>query len=499
MSQIEKNTEAGSNFVRSMLAGHSALGIGFAALILLVCFSGTLAVFHEEFLRWEQPTAPMVTSAEDGTIQQAIDNIIAKAREDQALHEVNIRLPTPGLPRLVADYHDHDSGKEAHWYADATGTLTATQPEGWTEFMSRHHYSFHGGRWGIYVVGISGVALLSLLMSGIIAHPRIFRDAFALRLGGSRRLQEADIHNRLSVWGLPFHIAVSLSGAFLGLAGLVTLVLAYAAYNGDTQKAILAVLGPQATEDDRPAPVPAFAGLMAQVLETAPAARPLFVRYDHVGTAGQIATIAANDPRQLAFAERYTFDAAGKLIWIGGYERGSAGMQTLAAMQPLHFGSFGGIPVKLAYGVLGIALCVITSTGITIWLARRRDRGRPAPHWERVWAAIFWGQPIAFTFSAITALLWDVPAIPSFWAATLAVLALAGLRWEAPLLSYRLRLLTAFLLAALAVSHGVRWQGAGDPMMWWVNGALLLVAGSIGLTLAWQRKAGTALPQTSKA
>jgi uncharacterized iron-regulated membrane protein len=499
MSRIEQNTEAGSNFVRSMLAGHSALGIGFAALILLVCFSGTLAVFHEEFLRWEQPTAPMVPSVDDGTIQHTIDNIVAKARDDQALHEVTIRLPSDGLPRLRAEYHDHESGKEAHWYADASGNLAAPQAEGWTEFMSQHHYSFHGGRWGVYVVGISGVALLSLLMSGIIAHPRIFRDAFALRLGGSRRLQEADIHNRLSVWGLPFHIAISLSGAFLGLAGLVTLVLAYAAYNGDTQKAILAVLGPQATADATPAPIPAFAPMLAQVLETAPNARPMFVHFDHVGTAGQIASIAANDPRQLAFAERYTFDATGKLTWVGGYERGSVGMQTLAAMQPLHFGSFGGILVKLAYGVLGIALCVITSTGITIWLARRRDRGRPAPHWERVWAAIFWGQPIAFTVSAITALLWDVPSIPSFWAATLAVLALAGLRWEAALLSYRLRLLTALLLTMLAVSHGMRWQGATDPMMWWVNGALLLAAGSTGLTLAWQRKTGATLAQTSNA
>lgn len=499
MSRIEQNTEAGGNFVRSMLAGHSALGIGFAALILLVCFSGTLAVFQEEFLRWEQPTAPMVSTLDDDAIQRTIDNIVAKAHDDQALHEINIRLPTAGLPRLSAEYHDHESGKEAHWYADGTGTLTAPQAEGWTEFMSQHHYSFHGGRWGIYVVGISGVALLSLLMSGIIAHPRIFRDAFALRLGGSRRLQEADIHNRLSVWGLPFHIAISLSGAFLGLAGLVTLVLAYAAYNGDTQKAILAVLGPQATADESPAPIPAFAPMLAQVLETTPNARPMFIRYDHVGTAGQIATIAANDPRQLAFAERYTFDATGKLTWVGGYERGSVGMQTLAAMQPLHFGSFGGIPVKLAYGVLGLALCIITSTGITIWLARRRDRGRPAPHWERVWTAIFWGQPIAFAASALATLLTGLSPILGFWVATLAVLALAGLRWEASLLSVRLRLLTAVLLALLAFSHGLHWRGAADPMMWWIDGSLLLAAGSIGLTLLWQRRGMTALVQAGGA
>jgi hypothetical protein len=33
-----------------------------------------------------------------------------------------------------------------------------------------------------------------------MAHPRIFKDAFRLRIGGSVRLEQADLHNRLSVW-----------------------------------------------------------------------------------------------------------------------------------------------------------------------------------------------------------------------------------------------------------------------------------------------------------
>ena len=48
------------DFVRAMLAGHSALGLAFAALIYIVCLTGTLTVFLYEFQRWEQPNAPMV-------------------------------------------------------------------------------------------------------------------------------------------------------------------------------------------------------------------------------------------------------------------------------------------------------------------------------------------------------------------------------------------------------------------------------------------------------
>ena len=39
----------------------AALGLAFAALIYVVCLSGTLTVFLYEFQRWEQPDAPRVT------------------------------------------------------------------------------------------------------------------------------------------------------------------------------------------------------------------------------------------------------------------------------------------------------------------------------------------------------------------------------------------------------------------------------------------------------
>jgi len=41
-----------------MLAGHSALGLAFAALIYIVCLTGTVSVFLMELQRWEQPDGP---------------------------------------------------------------------------------------------------------------------------------------------------------------------------------------------------------------------------------------------------------------------------------------------------------------------------------------------------------------------------------------------------------------------------------------------------------
>ena len=98
----------------------------------------------------------------------------------------------------------------------------------WTEFIAELHMQLHLPRtWGLYLVGLTGVALFSSLISGLLSHPRY--QGRILRWGGSRRLQEADLHNRLGVWGLPFHVVVSVTGALLGLSSLIVGVLALAA------------------------------------------------------------------------------------------------------------------------------------------------------------------------------------------------------------------------------------------------------------------------------
>ena len=246
------------DFVRAMLAGHSALGLAFAALIYVVCLSGTLAVFAYEFQRWEQPDGPTVRgSVSPETVAAALAAGYAQALADNSAHDMFILAPALTGSRLIVSYHDHQTGVEGSWLADAEGRLVMRAKAPWTEFLTHLHINLHLPRtWGMFIVGLTGVALLSSLVSGLLSHPRIFKDAFALRWGGSKRLQEADLHNRLGVWGLPFHIAVSLTGALLGLATLIVGVLALAAYEGDSEKAFATLLGPRAGPDQTPAARP---------------------------------------------------------------------------------------------------------------------------------------------------------------------------------------------------------------------------------------------------
>lgn len=489
------------HFVRAMLAGHSALGLAFAALIYVVCLTGTVSVFMFELQRWEQPDVPPVTrtpSADE--VAAAVRNGQAQALADNVAHDLFIMGPSSraGHARLMVNYHDHETGREGHWLASADGRLIARAHAPWTDFVTELHTSLHLPRtWGFFLVGLTGVALLSSLLSGLLSHPRLFKDAFHLRWGGSRRLQDADLHNRLGVWGLPFHFVVSLSGALLGLSTLIVGVLALAAFDGDSEKAFSAILGPRANSDETAAPLPDVAAMIRQVQAAKPEAEFTSVHIDHIGKAGQIVNLSMRTPGHVAMANTYYFKGDLTPLGDGGLETGGVGQQILGVLQPLHFGWFGGMPIKLAYGILGLALSIITYTGVTIWLARRRDKGRPAPRWEKIWTGVGWGQPLALAVSAATAFYVAEPAVLySYLATVLIALVLAMLLPDAKIASKTLRLASAASLSVLLVVYAITWGArVADPIAWVVNAALASVAVALVVSVL----ARTSLARTSEA
>lgn len=469
-----------SGFVRAVLAGHSALGLAFAALIYLVCFSGSVAVFAEEFHRWERPAAPQMKEASPQAIQTLLTQAMAKA---PGAEHVYIYAPQPASPTLIA-YVDHPKSGDSEWAADASGQIVGRAETPWTEFMTRLHINLHLPQtWGIFVVGLTGVALLSSLISGVLAHPRVFKDAFHLRWGGSKRLQEADLHNRIGVWALPFHVAISLTGALLGLTTIIVGILALAVFKGDTEKAYALFLPPHPIDDPRPAPLPDLAAALTSLKATAPGMTPTFIAVEHPGERGAGLLINAIRPDTLSRGDSFTFDREGKMVSASRFDENNLGQKIINVLGAIHFGWFGGGLVKIVYAVLGLGLTAVTSSGVAIWLARRRAKGRPAPGWERIWIATVWSQPFAFAVAALASLIGPWPGLAVWALATAASLA-ASRYWPPQALSRRLRLATAGVLACVGALHLALNLGAfSDPMAWIVDIALFVVAAGLAASV----------------
>lgn len=464
--------------------------------MFLICLSGTLAVFYPELERWEQSAAPEAVDYDPAVLDVAYANALENGLD--VTHHMYVGLPHEQMPRLTV------ASEDAGWIADTNGALVEPTDHAWTHLLTDLHLYLHlPESFGMILVSALGALLCGLIVSGLLAHPRIVKDAFTLRLGGSRRLEQVDIHNRLSVWGAPFHLAIAVTGAFFGLALPIAAVLAQAFYAGDTDALLADIYGAE-PEVSRQAGAPAIADAVTRTRELAPDATPLGVTIEYADEPEKrFIVVGARHPGRLSYQEEYRFDGAGRYIDSGEFVEGdSVGRQAIYSVYRLHFGHFGGFPVRIAYGVLGLALTVVSATGINIWLARRRTRDAL----NNLWTGFVWGAPAALALSAVTQVLIGVPSTPIFWGALAASLTLAQIVDDDARARGLLQLLAAASMLMLVAGHAARFgASAFGPAAVGVNSAL--AAGAVVLAaLAWRqggrraaRRAGRAreAPRTS--
>lgn len=484
-------------FSAKLLDGHSLIGVIFGAIVYIVCLSGAAVVLIDQMTVWERPRAPAVERVERGQLAATIGEAYARAKAAKLDHDMFVTLPSPELPRMTI-FARTDKGAHREWSVDAAGQLHGEVETPWVAFMQMLHFNLTvPGAIGRYLVGIVGTILLASIVTGVLAHRRIIKDAFRLRWGGAKRLANADLHNRVGVWALPFHLIVSLTGSLLGLSGLIIMILALVSFKGDQEKAIAALLGPQATEDSRPAPLPDLHRMFAVIDARTPGWRPVNISYEHVGTRGQQVQIFAAMPGYLTEAESWTFDGEGKLKAKAGLTDGNVGMRIYGMITPLHYGTYGGFALKLIYALLGTGLTLIVATGGNIWLARRRDQGRAAPRLEKLWAGVLWGQPIILLGLAMLCIVWpEAPATGFYWAMTLAVPLLALRAGSMAVATRWLRIAIGVSMPALGVLHSVMQGWAAidaltiDVVL--IGGGLWMLAAMMGPSF-WSRRseAGT--------
>lgn len=382
--------------VKRALTAHAAIGLLVGALLYIVCFTGALAVFFAELQRFEQPHAPEMAAISPDAVQRGVDAVLARERAKPASEHLYVHLPVEDLPRATITT---DSGA-VHLLSD--GRLADDEQVSWSDFVVALHYTLNiPGVLGISLVGALGVMILALSLSGVIAHPRIFRDAFRLRARDTGGLALADWHNRLSVWTLPFSIAVALTGAVIGLASLTAYVMAASDHKGDLEAVYAPIFGQEGKPDKRKAAPPKVNAALAYMAKHYPATVVTYVIVHEPATVGQEIQITAEHPRRLIYGENYRFDGQGRFRGSVGLSDGAVGQQIASSNYRLHFGTFAGLPVKLAYLVFGVALSAICATGTYIWLGKRRRRGHSEPRLLKAWDAVVWGAPLALTLTLL--------------------------------------------------------------------------------------------------
>ena len=450
---------------KQALKGHGWLGLAVGVFLYWICLSGTFAVLGNELIRWEQPQVTETLNYNPQDLQNAYRRMLQDQGEISTL--VTMRLPTPDMPRVFL------SANGSAWYIDETGNLSQEKAHPITDFIAEFHAELHlPHTFGELFVSILGALLTVLIISGVVAHRRIFKDAFTFRGGADTSQKQADLHNRLSVWGLPFHLMIALTGAYFGLGGPLTTLYADAMYDGDKWALFGEVYGevPDA---------PSYNGKMdleraLQSLESvAPEAQPLFVTFERPGENDEFLLLGAQHTDKFIYSEQYRFDAMGNYLDAVGFADGFAGQEAIFSVYRLHFGHYGSDWVLVSYLILGLALTVICVSGINIWLRKRPVTDALNDYW----AAVVWGTPASFLIAALLSFVFPSIIVPVFWVMFSAICVYAVRKQQPLKVSRLLQNSTALLLIALALTsvffHG--WTNT-SPAFYAINGGMVILA-----------------------
>lgn len=430
--------------VKKMFDAHSAIGLAVGAIMYLICLTGSLAVFYPEFERWEQPNIAEYSQLPIKSISTAYQEYLKQVTSPEK--SVYVVLPTAEVPRA------HLSDGEQEWWLNQDGTLSETVKKPWTEMLQELHIQLHLPKTlGLAVVSFFGILLLHLIISGLLTHSRIFKDAFTLNWGGTGQKQQIDLHNRLSVWGLPFHAMIAITGAFFGLVSILVLIAASAFYDNDREALIADIYGTEPIIAN--APELNIEQSFANMAAVDKRATPIYVVVQNITTNEQFIEIAATLPQRLIYSEIYQFHADGQYIRQQGMANGPLGQQALYSVYRLHFGHFGNLAVKVVYLILGLALTYISVSGINIWLNKRGK----IDNTNFLWSGFIYGTPLALSMALLASIGLGLSAHYSFWLTLMLSLVAAMLIKNVAMIRYSLVITTVTTLLITLTVYGLSY------------------------------------------
>ncbi len=360
---------------------HGWAGFVVGIALLIVSLSGAVAVFAPEIDRWSNPTlqanpdAPVRIDPDQALIR--LDRFAALAGE--VGREVSIELPNHNLPgRYGIIYPTGQQGFDYAYLDAATGELLPPRRNHVDYFLRHLHVRLLYNR---LPVGIVGLAMLLSIATGLLIYRHILRDMFRMRWrrSGNVRVTFADFHKLVGFWALLFHIVIASTGTWLALESYLKPVISAVAdrqpVKAGTGTAREAIVGEGATT------LAPIAPMVARSRTAIDGFEPTYVKLENDAGRARV-RVSGNVPGLVQQGVSHVlFDrVTGLALEINDVRAKPFWRQFRYALEPIHYGYFGGGWVKLLYLIVGLLPAALSLTGALLWFERRQreNRGRAA-------------------------------------------------------------------------------------------------------------------------
>ncbi len=349
--------------------------------MLLLCLTGLPLIFHHEIghLLGTEIEAPTLPAAQD-RLRASADDVMAAARAK--------------YPDRIVQFMGKSDDDDRLWWSTLTPTPAPTEDyksvmvdgrtaqvvgeykvgEGFMDLMFRLHVDLFAGLPGKLFLGFMGLLLLVALVSGVVLYAPFMRklDFGTVRHERSARTRWLDLHNLIGIVTLVWCFVVGATGMINTWADLLIKYWQYE-HVGELVKPYQGQ--PLVPESER-AP-------LQRMLDAAQAAAPgkklFFVAFP--GT-------SFSSPHHTTFFMRGDTPLTSKLLIPVLVDARTAQvtnapempwyLDALLISQPLHFGDYGGMPMKILWALLDIATILVLGSGLYLWLKKRNPARSPA-------------------------------------------------------------------------------------------------------------------------
>jgi uncharacterized iron-regulated membrane protein len=346
---------------------HSIAGLISGLFILLMSLSGSVLVFHEELDSWQYPQIMQVSSAPVMSINRTYQKLQQQYPHAQIS---SCSLAEDITHPFVFSVYDSSfkQGKEVmqvfmHPQTGAILKIRGGENDIANNFMSwlkSFHNSFRLKEKGEWLLGVLSVIFLISMVTGII----LFRKKIKYVLSFNKGIYTiANIHQVIGVYALLFNLMIAGTGFWM--QRYVFKKEFYA-----EQQPYTPVIKPSS---------PLFFNLDS-ALKQAKQPYPDFTGY--------VIYFAQNKQRKTAvygsqstnsfihakkFADALFLDSAGSIAKTAILKDIPYGDRRDIINSQIHFGKYGGWPVKIFYSLFGLTGGLLSITGFALWVKRRKQ------------------------------------------------------------------------------------------------------------------------------
>jgi len=369
--------------LRSWLWVHKWTSLVCTLFLLIICVTGLPLVLKDELKDLLDGGLPYA-QVPAGTPNISLDEFAARSRAIYPGETILSIFSDDDEPKIVvfmaASWEAFKADrKSAHWIRfDAhTGVvLKRSKPfdgdgRRFLDIMLSLHRDLFAGLPGELFMGLMAILFVIAIASGAVVYGPFMRklDFATVRAGGSPRLKWLDLHNMIGVVTLAWALLVGTTGVINELSTpLFTL------WQQTDVKAMLAPL--------RGEPIPPQSELSSPqaALDTVKAALP-----DMVATSVVFPGSPFGSPYHYVVWTKGRTPLTSRLFSPVLVNPRSGALVSVVSMpwylrvleisRPLHFGDYGGMPLKIIWMLFDIATIMVLGSGSYLWLSQRSFLG----------------------------------------------------------------------------------------------------------------------------